>query len=120
MSIYDELKPVVQELFDEFQQGTIQLVKVTPGAGPIDDPGEPTEVEHTLQAVVSGVSFKFVRDGLAVASDLFVRSAPVEGVVVDEKDFIKIDSVRYKIVHDASVPAAGDKLVWKLIVRKGK
>lgn len=119
MSIYDDLKPVVAEVMGEFKQGTITLVQITPAAGPIDNPGNPTETVHTLDATAKGVSFKFVRDGLAVSSDMMVAAVPVDGVTVSEKDFITIDGTRYKIVHDATVPAAGTKLVWKFIVRKG-
>lgn len=119
MTIYDDLKPVVSEVMGEFEQGVIQLIKITPAGGPIDNPGDPTETTHTLDATCKGVSYKFVRDGLAVSTDLQIVAAPVENVVITDRDFISVDGVRYKIIHDMSTPAAGDRLVWKLIIRKG-
>lgn len=119
MTIYDDLAPLVSGIMSEFKQGTVTLVKIAPAAGPIDNPGNPTETSYTLDAAVSGVNFKYVRDGLAVASDLTVVAAPVAGVTVTEKDFLSIDNVRHKIVHDLSMPAAGTKIVWKFIARKG-
>lgn len=119
MSIYDELTSVVSEVMSEFKQGSIKLVSITPGTGPADEPGEPTESLTTLDAVARGVSSKYVKDGLALASDLMVSAAVVAGVTPKNSDFIEIDSVRYKIVQIMNLPAAGTKLVWKFIVRKG-
>lgn len=119
MSFYDDMRSVVGEIMIEFEQGTITFIKVTPASGPVDNPGTPTEVVHPLDATTNGVSFEFVRDGLAVVSDIMVTATPVDDVVVSEKDYITIDGVRYKIVHDASKPIAGTKAVWKFIVRKG-
>lgn len=119
MSIYDDLAPVVSEVLGEFAQGTVQLIQITAGNGAIDDPGAPTETTTTLDAVVRGVTFNFIKQGLAVASDFLVTAKPVSGITITEKDFVTIDGTRYKIVQDVSVPAAGTKLVWNLIVRKG-
>jgi hypothetical protein len=119
MSIYDELRPVVKEIMGEFKRGLITLVKITPASGPADDPGAPTETVYSLDAVAKGVNLKFVKVGLAVSTDLMVIAAPVDGVVVTEKDFITLDGVRHKIVEDISSLAAGEKIVWKLIFRKG-
>lgn len=119
MSIYDELKEVAAEIMSEFQQGVVNLVKITPGAGPADNPGASTSVNYLLDAVVKGVSFKYVQQGLAVVSDLEVTAAVLDTVTPSEKDFINIDGTLYKIVQNMIVPAAGTKIVWKFIVRKG-
>lgn len=119
MSIYDELKPTVNEIMGEFKQGIIQLVQITPASGPIDNPGSPTETIHTLDATCKGVSFKFVKDGLALSTDLMVVAAPQEGVTPSANDFMIIDGDRFKIIQDLSTPAAGTRVVWKFIVRKG-
>ena len=119
MSIYDDLTSVVSEVMDEFKQGTVQLVQITAGDGPAHNPGAPTETAHTLSAVVKGVSFKYVQGGLAVSSDFEVMVTPIDGVTPSVNDFITIDGVRYKIVQDLTKPAAGIKLVWSFIVRKG-
>lgn len=118
MSIYDELKPVVSELLAEFKQGTIQLVQLTSGAGSPDDPGAPTETVIELDAVARGASFKYVKDGFAVATDLEVTAAVIDGVTPSKNDFIVIDGQRYKIIEDLRVPAAGTKVAWKFLVRK--
>lgn len=119
MSIYTELQSVTKEIMSEFSQGAVQLVKITGGAGPIDNPGASTETLHTLDASAVGVSSQLVRDGLAVETDLMVTSSVVDGVTPTETDFIDIDGIRHKIVKDMSTPAAGVKVAWKFIVRKG-
>lgn len=119
MSIYDELKDVATELLHEFKQGVIKLIKVTPGNGPVDNPGNPTTDEYTLNAVVRGVSFKYVKQGFTVSSDLEVTASILDNIVPSEKDFIEIDSIKYKIIQLMNVPSAGTKIVWKFIVRKG-
>jgi hypothetical protein len=118
MSIYDELKPLAAEILGEFKQGTIKLVRRVAGAGPIDNPGAATETETTLDAVAKGVTFRYVKDGFALSTDLMVTSAVVDGVTPTKDDFIDIDGTRYKIVEDISPPAAGTRVVWKFIVRK--
>ncbi len=106
-------------MLDEFKQGVIQLVKLTVGNGPADQPGAPTETPYTLSGAVKGVSFKYVQQGLAVASDRIVTAAVIAGVTPNLRDFITIDGVRHKIVADISVPAGGTPVAWKFIVRKG-
>ena len=119
MSIYDDLQVVASEILTEFKQGAVNLVQTTPGAGPDDNPGAPTLTSYSLNAVVKGVSFKYVSQGLATASDLEVTSAVSSEVTPSEKDFLEIDSVKYKIVQLMNVPGAGTSSVWKFIVRKG-
>lgn len=119
MSIYDELKPVAAELLKEFRQGNIQYVKITPGSGAIDEPGDPIEVKTVLDAVVKGVSFKYLQNNFAVASDKTVTCAIINGLSPSVNDFIDIDEQRYKIIADISPPASGTRVVWKFIVRKG-
>lgn len=118
MSIYDDLKPVAAGILKEFKQGTIYLVQVVAGSGATDNPGTSTEVKTELNATVKGVSFKYTRDGFAIASDLEVIAAIVDGITPNKNDFIEIDGKRYKIIQDMSPPAAGTRVVWKFIVRK--
>lgn len=119
MSIYDDLKPIAASLMKEFKQGEVQLIKLTAGTGPADNPGIPTETLVDLDAVVKGVSYKYVAGGFAVASDLTVSAAPVAGYTPEITDFISIDGARYKIVFMIDLPAVGTRIVWKFIVRKG-
>lgn len=118
-TIYDELKSIASEILPEFKQGTVNLIKITPGTGPADNPGAATSVTHSLDAVVKGASFKYVSQGLAVASDLEVTTAVLDTVAPSPKDFINIDGTQYKIVQLIITPAAGTSTVWKFIVRKG-
>ncbi|QWY83164.1 head-to-tail joining protein [Rhizobium phage RHph_X2_24] len=119
MAFYDEMQTVASELLNEFKQGAIKYVQIVPGAGPIDEPGPSTEVVTDVDAVARGVSFKYVQSGLALASDLTVTIAYNAAVTPNMRDFIEIDGVRYKIIQDISTPAAGTRVVWKFIVRKG-
>lgn len=118
MSIYDEMKPVATALLAEFKQGIITLLQLVPGTGAADEPGAAVESSYTLNATVKGAPFKYVKDGFAVATDLLVTAAIIEGVTPSKNDFIVIDGERCKIIEDLSVPAAGVKVVWKFLVRK--
>lgn len=121
MAIYDEMQQIVSDIIGdpEFKQGVIHYVAVVPGSGPADNPGASVTTEYELDAVAKGVSYKYVKDGLALSTDKTVVSAIRSDVTPDMKGFIKIDGVRYKIVQDISTPAAGTRVVWKWIVRKG-
>lgn len=119
MSIYDEMQTLAKSVLKDFKQGVIQLAHRVPAAGPIDEPGEPTEIIYDLDATAKGASYKFVQSGLALATDLMVTAAVVDGVTPSSADFIVIDGVRYKIVQFLPPPAAGTNVVWKFIVRKG-
>ena len=119
MSVYDDAQEVAKEVLEEFNQGVIQLVSVTAATGgTADDPGDPTEATNDLDAVVAGVSYQFVQQGLAVVSDKLVIAAVLDGVTIGPVDYIIVDGVRYKIVADVSTPGAGTRAVWKFIIRK--
>lgn len=119
MTIYDELLPISKELLKEFKQGTIKHIKLTAGNGPADDPGAPTEVETDVDAVVKGVSFKYLKDAFATAGDKIITVAPNEEIIISQADYFKIDGERWKIIADISSPGAGTRIVWKYIIRKG-
>ncbi len=116
---YDEMQNIAASVLGEFKQGSIQYVAIIPGNGPVDNPGPSTPQPYDLDAVSKGVSYKYVKDGLALSTDLTVTAAVRVDVVPNMKGFIRIDGVDYKIVQDISTPAAGVRAVWKWIVRKG-
>lgn len=118
MSIYDELKPVAAELLKEFRQNSVKLVSIQTD-NTVPDAPTVTETVRDVDATVRGVSFKYVKDGFVLATDLEVTVAIVDGLVVTLNDFIEVDGVRHKIVQDISVPAAGTRVVWKFIIRSG-
>lgn len=120
MSFYDEMQQIATNVLGEFNQGVIKLIQLkTPENGTPDDPGELTEVVTELKGVVSGITFKYLKEGYNAVTDFEATVAVVQGVQPLEGDFLEVDGVQYKIIKDVSVPAAGVNVVWKFIVRKG-
>ena len=117
--MYDQFQNLTVGILKQFKQGDIKLLKVTAGVGAADNPGAPTITEYALDAVAKGVSFEYLKMGFAVKSDIMVTAAVLPSVTVTLNDFIQIDGVKYKIISDESVPAAGTVVAWKFIVRKG-
>lgn len=119
MSIYDEMQNVARELLSdpEFRQGVISLIRLTPGNGPVDDPGNPTETAYALDGTARGVKFKYVSMGLAVASDLQITHSVI-AVEPAMSDFVQVDGVRYKVVQVIRKPSAGTPVAFTLIIRR--
>lgn len=118
MTFYDDMQNVASELLADFKQGTIRYIHVTPGDGPVDNPGAPVETAYTLNATARGAKFKYVNMGLAVASDLQVTMAIHPSITPVINGFVEIDGTRYKIVQVLPKPAAGTVAAFTLIVRK--
>ncbi len=118
MPFYDDMQNVASEILEEFKQGVIKYIEVTPGAGTVDDPGASTETEYTLNGTANGVKFKYVQNGLAIASDMQVVTAVRFDIIPDMKGFIEIDNIRYKIVQILPKPAAGTTVANVFIVRR--
>lgn len=119
MTFYEDMQTITSEILDEFKQGTINLLKITSGSGPADNPGASTSTSYSLKAVARGVSLKYVKEGLAAATDLEVTASIYDGITPTVRDFVEIDSVKYKIVQIMNIPSAGTTIAWKFIVRKG-
>lgn len=119
MSIYDDMQSLTREIMREFAQGSVFLLSVTPGVGPIDEPGEPTITPYELDAAARGVSFKYVQSGLANASDTQVTTSAKAGVPVPKgSDFLLLDGVQYKIVNVIRKPDAGTTVAYVMIARR--
>lgn len=120
MSIYDEMQKVAQEILGdpEFKQGPTYLVQITPGTGPVDDPGPGVETHHAINGAVRGVKWSLVNTGLAQASDMQIVHAVVPGVVPTAKDFVIADGIRYKVVQVLPKPAAGVPVAYLLVIRR--
>jgi hypothetical protein len=125
MTIYDDAQAIASEVLAEFKQGVIQYVRVTPGTGPVDNPGPSTETVFTLDAVARGAKFKYVQGGLALASDTQITAAAHAALVADYdptakvmKGFVTLDGVRYKIVRAIRKPDAGTAVCFILFARK--
>jgi len=119
VGFYDEIKDVVVDVMTEFNQGVIKYVALTAAGGPVDNPGEPTEVETTLVgATARTVSFKYVDGTVIFTTDIQVNHAVQSGVTPAIGDFVLIDGVRYKIIEPMNIPAAGTTVAHILIVRR--
>jgi hypothetical protein len=119
MAFYDEMQAVAREVMTEFQQGTVKYVQVVPGNGPVDNPGPPTKSPFTIPATATGVKFKYVQSGLAVATDLQVI-APVDARFTPEMTGqIEADGIPYKIVAVQPIPPVGTPVVNVIIFRAG-
>lgn len=118
MTIYQEMQDIAADVLAEFKQGVIEFGRVTPGAGPVDNPGPSSTVWTPYNGTARGVRSKYVADGLAVATDLQTIMPAKLGIVPDQRDFVRIDGVPHKIVHISPRPAAGTAVVYLLIVRK--
>ena len=120
MSIYDEMQPVVREILGsaDFKQGVTRLVQITPGTGPIDDPGPSVETSVPVDGVVRGVKWRYVNLGLASGSDMQITFAVVPGIEPKISDFVEVDGLRYKVVRVIAVPAAGTPVAYTLIINR--
>ena len=116
---YDDMQSIARDVIGQFAQGSITYVVVTPGTGAADDPGAPTETSYSINAVVRGVSFKYVNDTTIVRSDLQLTMPVVAGEPAPTMaGFIKIGSTRYKIVEIRTIPPAGTAVAHVVIFRR--
>ena len=114
MSLYSDLAIVADDLLNEFNQGTLQIIRMVQGSGPGYDPGDAIETITAVKGVTRGVEKKFI-DGVKVfESDLQATLPPTE---INPGDFIRIDGTDYKIISVQNVPASGEKIVTKIIFR---
>lgn len=120
MSFYSEMRELASGILKEFNQGSIKLIQlVEPENGTPDNPGEMIETSYDACGAVKGVSYKYLKESFVTSTDLEVTIGVIENVTPSINDFIEIDGVRHKIIEDISVPAAGTRVVWKFIVRRG-
>lgn len=120
MTFYDEMQTIAKNVLNEFNQGSIKLVHLTGSSNSSPDaPDEMKETIYTLKGSVKGVSFKYLKEGYVIHTDLEATVAVIPDVQPTLNDFVEVDGVRYKIIRDVSVPAAGTKVVWKFLIRKG-
>jgi len=116
-SFYEEMRAVASDVINQFKQGRVYYVALTHSGGTVDNPGEPTEVETELPAVVRGVQFKYV-DGTNIIGSDQQLTMTADGVVPTINGFIKLDGVRHKIVSVSAIPPAGDAVAYRVIFRR--
>ena len=123
MDFYQEMQKVAGSVLKQFKQGDIKLYHYKEvNGGTLDEPAELVEKVYNLDATVSGVSYKYLINSYAVASDLTITAAVIDGVEISINDFIEVQGVKHKIIRDIS-PAPnsvnGKPVVWRFICRKG-
>lgn len=131
-NFYEDMRAVASDVLADFDQtdpnapasaapggNGIYYVGITPGTGPADNPGAPTEATPLkLDAVARGVSFKYVDGANVVASDLQTTMAVRADMTPQITGFIIMDGKRYKIVQVINKPAAGVAVAHTVIFRK--
>lgn len=128
MPLYDDLQQVVREVLSDpdLKQGIIYYVDIVPGSGPVDEPGAPTEIPYELiGGTANGVSFKYVQQGLAIATDLQTivpvdpRFTPnMRGFILTKNKLTDV-GVKFKIVEIVKKPAIGTTVAFLFIIRRG-
>jgi hypothetical protein len=120
VDIYARMQGTASRLLGKFKQGTVTLVRTTPGEPDEDEPWTPTEGEvdeYTLSAVAKGVSEQYVDGTIILASDLEIVAAVAEVAPMMETDKIKVDGIVVTIIRKMQIPAAGTPVAYRLIVR---
>ena len=124
-SIYDRGAALTARMLapDKYGQGTVKLIRVTPGVVDPDKPWlpvEPTEKTETLDAAVKGVDSELIgkEAGSAVilSSDRQVICAP-PAIDYQAGDILSVDGVRVTVLSVERIPAAGTVSAVKFLVR---
>lgn len=115
---YKDMQAIASGLLAEFKQGDVRYVQVTPGTGPADRPGKPTETPHTVDAAARGVQQRYVDGSNIVQSDMQITMAVKPGLVPDMFGFVEGDGTRFKIVGVQQIPPFGMPVSYVIIFRK--
>jgi|TARA_R100000479_G_scaffold176487_1_gene131334 hypothetical protein len=125
-SIYERGRALSQRLLDpsRFGQGTIELVRYTPGAAPAnewDPPNPPIPSRTVLKGAASGVSASLV--GSTIANGVQVETTDLQVIVApwggeyETTDVLEIDGDPVTVLSYENIPAAGTVSVIRFIVR---
>lgn len=116
MPLYDGMRGTAARLLKKYKQGTVEIgvATATEGANEWDAPSIDTQWEE-IDAVVSGVSQKYVDGTNVLASDMQVLC---QGVVsLADNDMIRIDGDVVSVVRIIKYKGAGDPVASVFIVR---
>lgn len=116
---YARMTDTASRLLERFAQGVVTLTKTTPGTPDPETPwipAEPTTTVYTLDAVVKGVSQRFVDGTTILATDLEVTAA-VFGAYAEPGDTLAIDGQVVLVIKTMQIPAAGTPVGWAFILR---
>lgn len=115
---YGRMQAKASAMLKRFRQGTVTLTRVplTPGANAWDPPTPGAPVTYALAAVVRAVQDKFVDGTTIYATDRQVTCSvlPVELL---PGDTLAIDGKAVSIIKTMRIPAAGEVVAWRFIVR---
>lgn len=119
MSIYTDAQKIASDLLAAFKQGVIEYVRMVPQPGTRPDaPLPPIPQPVAINATARPVSTKYVDGSHIVRSDKQV-TIPNDGKARPEMSgSVRIDGVTHKIIEIMPRPAAGEPVVWVVVVRK--
>lgn len=116
---YLRIKGISQRLHSRFQQGSVVLVRRTPGvidpAKPFE-PVQPQERREALSAVTDGVSSRLVDGETILATDLEVQCYP-PAMGVEAGDALEMDGKEVVIIRSLPYPPEGETVYHTFIVR---
>lgn len=124
-AFYNRMQGIATNLLTRFNQGVIELGKVTPGTGPIQNPGPSTTVWTLLKGAARAPNYKEQqadKENLIKSGDLIVVSKIVAGVTPAMGDTVRFggpSGQTWRVVACGPVPAVGIPVAWKLHVRRG-
>ncbi len=115
---YARMQAKATTLMKRFRQGSVTLTRtpVIASANAWDPPTFGAPVTYTLDAVVRAVQDKFV-DGTTIYSTDRQVTCSVLPVELLPGDTLAIDGKAVTIVKTMRVPAAGEVIAWRFIVR---
>lgn len=128
---YERMQGIASNLLTRFNQGVIELGKVTPGTGPIHNPGPPGVAWALLKGAARAVNGKELfssngaiskPDSLLISGDLVVVAKVVAGVTPRAGDQIRFGGPSgevWRVIKFDPVPTAGTTVAWKIYIRRG-
>lgn len=118
MSIYNRLTTTSTRLLAKYKQGVVEIGRpvTTPGAEPYDPPTTSTSWTE-VDAVVKGVSQKYVDGSTIVMSDLEVLTQTPATFDRAAGDLMRIDGDVVAVLMVEPIPAAGSAVATRMIVR---
>lgn len=131
VEFYERMQGIATDLLTRFNQGTIELGTVTPGTGPVHNPGPSKTTWALLKGAARAVNGRELfasqgavskPDSLLIVGDLAVVSKVVAGVRPRVGGLIRFGGAGgevWRIIKFDPVPATGTMVAWKIYIRRG-